>query len=204
MRSWSLDLPAWSGGGGAEAWARLGDAEQVSARAGAAGPAGRRGVPRAGCGTAVAGGGGAGGTRARLLAEAVGVLERREDRYELARALTDQAAAQAAAHRKKLAKVTAQRALDLARACGAKAVCLEAARVIDAVEPRRCSEDAMLSLTKAEQRVASLAASGYKNREIAERLFVTVSTVEQHLTRVFRKLNVRQRNELPISLMRTA
>ncbi len=51
-------------------------------------------------------------------------------------------------------------------------------------------------LTDAEQRVAALAAAGHTNRQIAERLFVTVSTVEQHLTKIYRKLNVRSRAEL--------
>lgn len=207
MKQWRLDLPGvvpWRTGA-AEAWSRLGDAEQVWRHARAQldlpdiADARSRGTALRLLATI-----NSPERRTRLLAEAVTVLERRDDRYELARALTELAAAQAALHRKKLAKVTAQRGLDTARACGAKPLCHDAARIIDAVEPRQCSEDAMLSLTKAEQRVASLAASGYKNREIAERLFVTVSTVEQHLTRVFRKLNVRQRNELPISLMKTA
>lgn len=51
-------------------------------------------------------------------------------------------------------------------------------------------------LTDAEQRVAALAAAGNTNRQIAEHLFITVSTVEQHLTKVYRKLNVRSRSEL--------
>jgi DNA-binding CsgD family transcriptional regulator len=51
-------------------------------------------------------------------------------------------------------------------------------------------------LSGAEQRVASLAASGHTNREIAERLYVTVSTVEQHLTRAYRKLGVSSRADL--------
>ncbi|MFD0487864.1 response regulator transcription factor [Saccharopolyspora spinosporotrichia] len=41
---------------------------------------------------------------------------------------------------------------------------------------------------------------GYTNREIAEKLYVTASTVEQHLTRVFRKLQVKRRAELPVEL----
>jgi DNA-binding CsgD family transcriptional regulator len=48
--------------------------------------------------------------------------------------------------------------------------------------------------------VAALAAEGYTNREISGRLFITVSTVEQHLTRIYRKLNVTRRTELPASL----
>ncbi|MEY9968292.1 DNA-binding NarL/FixJ family response regulator, partial [Streptacidiphilus sp. MAP12-16] len=52
-------------------------------------------------------------------------------------------------------------------------------------------------LSSAERRVASLAALGHTNREIARDLFITVSTVEQHLTRVYRKLNVTRRSDLP-------
>ncbi|MFE1885186.1 helix-turn-helix transcriptional regulator [Streptomyces diastatochromogenes] len=52
------------------------------------------------------------------------------------------------------------------------------------------------ALSDAETRVAQLAVGGYSNRQIASRLFVTVSTVEQHLTRVYRKLNIRRRTDL--------
>ena len=55
-------------------------------------------------------------------------------------------------------------------------------------------------LTGAEQRVAMLAARGLTNREIGEHLFITPSTVEQHLTRTFRKLEVKHRDELPLEL----
>lgn len=52
------------------------------------------------------------------------------------------------------------------------------------------------ALSEAERRVAELAAGGLTNKEIAERLFITVSTVEQHLTRVYRKLVVARRAQL--------
>ncbi|MFC9244944.1 AAA family ATPase [Streptomyces sp. NPDC057136] len=53
-------------------------------------------------------------------------------------------------------------------------------------------------LSRAEQRVAMLASRGCTNREIAEELFVTTSTVEQHLTRTYQKLEVRGRSDLPL------
>ncbi|MFJ4830534.1 AAA family ATPase [Streptomyces sp. NPDC088747] len=56
-------------------------------------------------------------------------------------------------------------------------------------------------LSTAELRVASLAAHGLSNREIAGKLYVTISTVEQHLTRTYRKLRV-TRSELPRALHR--
>ncbi len=52
------------------------------------------------------------------------------------------------------------------------------------------------ALTDAERRVAALVTSGKTNREAAARLFTTVSTVEAHLTRIYRKLGVRSRTEL--------
>jgi DNA-binding CsgD family transcriptional regulator len=57
-------------------------------------------------------------------------------------------------------------------------------------------DDHPTELSEAERRVAELAAQGLMNREIAARLFITVSTVEQHLTRVYRKLGVTRRLDL--------
>jgi DNA-binding CsgD family transcriptional regulator len=51
-------------------------------------------------------------------------------------------------------------------------------------------------LSAAERQVADLAASGATNREIAAALFMSVKTVEAHLSRVYRKLNIRSRTEL--------
>jgi DNA-binding CsgD family transcriptional regulator len=51
-------------------------------------------------------------------------------------------------------------------------------------------------LTASEHQVASLAVRGLQNREIAGRLFMSVKTVEAHLTRIYRKLEVRTRVEL--------
>lgn len=56
--------------------------------------------------------------------------------------------------------------------------------------------DPIAALTRAEQRVAVLAAHGCTNRGIAARLYVTPSTVEQHLTRIYRKLSLKSRSDL--------
>ncbi|WP_406637073.1 response regulator transcription factor [Amycolatopsis sp. WGS_07] len=65
-------------------------------------------------------------------------------------------------------------------------------------EPPRADPDgaAATALSEAELRVAELAAHGRTNRQIAETLYITVSTVEQHLTRVYRKLGVAGRSAL--------
>jgi DNA-binding NarL/FixJ family response regulator len=53
------------------------------------------------------------------------------------------------------------------------------------------------SLTASERRVASLAAEGQTNRDIAQALFVTPKTVAVHLSNAYRKLGIRSRRELP-------
>jgi len=51
-------------------------------------------------------------------------------------------------------------------------------------------------LTAREREIAGLAAGGLSSRAIAERLTLSVRTVDSHLSRVFTKLNVRDRQEL--------
>jgi DNA-binding CsgD family transcriptional regulator len=51
-------------------------------------------------------------------------------------------------------------------------------------------------LTPTEERVVALAADGLANKEIARTLFVTVHTVEVHLSRAYAKLGVRSRSQL--------
>lgn len=51
-------------------------------------------------------------------------------------------------------------------------------------------------LSGAEYRVAELASAGQTNRQISRKLCIATSTVEQHLTRAYRKLRVKNRLQL--------
>ena len=56
------------------------------------------------------------------------------------------------------------------------------------------------TLTVREREVATLAGRGLSNRAIAERLVVSVHTVETHLARSYAKLGITRRAQLPEAL----
>ncbi|MGH2934332.1 MAG: response regulator transcription factor, partial [Gaiellaceae bacterium] len=58
------------------------------------------------------------------------------------------------------------------------------------------------ALTPSERRIVERAAAGASNPEIAQALFVTVKTVEMHLSNAYRKLEVSGRRELAGALTR--
>ncbi|MFJ5306902.1 AAA family ATPase [Streptomyces sp. NPDC088350] len=141
--------------------------------------------------------------RPQLLTEAVDILKDSGDDYELTRALIDLSTAFKDIGDQRNARRVAHRAWHLAQQTGAEHLCREAA--LEPVEPEAVSsakqrQDRLSSLTSQERRIASLAAKGCTNREIAAKLYITASTVEQHLTRVFRKVNVKRRQDLPYLL----
>jgi DNA-binding CsgD family transcriptional regulator len=53
-------------------------------------------------------------------------------------------------------------------------------------------------LTQQERHILALVARGLRNAEIAERLCISIRTVEGHLYRIFQKLNVSSRTEAAI------
>jgi DNA-binding CsgD family transcriptional regulator len=84
------------------------------------------------------------------------------------------------------ALVLEQRARDELTAAGARA--------------RRRALRGVDALTPAELRVAELAARDMSNREIAQALFVSLRTVETHLTHAYQKLDVDSRAKLTAAL----
>jgi len=145
--------------------------------------------------------------RAHLLRQAARALERSGDRLELALALADLCEVYQALGEKARARRISRRAEEMTRqyALGVPAGCLVPDPAGEAPADGDCGSSQAGTgrpngLTEAERRVAALAADGFSNRQIADKLFITVSTVEQHLTRVYSKLNVSRRSDLPFGL----
>ncbi|MDD2336188.1 MAG: response regulator transcription factor [Geobacteraceae bacterium] len=55
---------------------------------------------------------------------------------------------------------------------------------------------AIEKLSNKESQIVELVVEGFKNKEIASRLFLSEQTIKSHLGRIFRKMQVRNRSEL--------
>ncbi|MER5931011.1 AAA family ATPase [Streptomyces sp. NPDC002054] len=210
MQAWGMDaaeLAPWRLDA-AEAWLAIGNVPRAreyveQQRQREAGPAGSR--PRGPLLFALARTSGDLGYRLKRLTEAVEALEQGDDRLQLAKALGELGSGYRAAGDFNRARMLVRKAWHVAKSCGAQPLCQqftpgqgdgEPAAAGREAEPPREAE----VLSEAEARVALLAARGHTNREIATKLYVTVSTVEQHLTRIYRKLKVKRRRDLPARL----
>lgn len=104
-------------------------------------------------------------------------------------------------HRKAKRKGAARDALEQASAIfdelGARLWSAKAAAELRRISGRRRATN---ELTETEQRVATLAAEGRSNKQIAAELFMSVHTVGAHLSRSYRKLGIASRGQLSSSL----
>ena len=139
---------------------------------------------------------------AGLHRQAVATLERTEARLELARAYAALGTALRRADRDEDAREPLRLAVDLAHRCGATALEEDALAALRATgaRPRRRLATGAGALTRSERRVVELAAAGHLNREIAEKLVVTLATVEYHLRNAYRKLGIASRTQLAAAL----
>jgi DNA-binding CsgD family transcriptional regulator len=204
MDTWGLDLPGlvpWRAKA-AEAHLALGDApkatelcqgqlEQAGTR-----PARARGIALRALALASHP-----GRRAALLRESAEALRDSGARLELVYTFSELSNAYLALGDHGRAHWAARRARNLAERCGTQTPKAAGAKTDISPESGNGVDTKLLAqLSDAEQRVAMLAAYGYTNGQIARKLYITVSTVEQHLTRVYRKLGVTGRAELPIEI----
>jgi DNA-binding CsgD family transcriptional regulator len=138
-----------------------------------------------------------------LLREAVEVLAGSEARLEHARALVDLGAALRRANQRMEARERLREGVDLARRIGAFGLAERANQEIAATgaRPRNVVQTGLDALTASERRVAQLAADGMSNKDIAQTLFVTIKTVEVHLSHAYRKLDIGSRAQLHDALL---
>jgi DNA-binding CsgD family transcriptional regulator len=138
----------------------------------------------------------------RLLEESAELLAGSYARLEHARSLVELGAVIRRAGRRSAAHEPLRAGMELGHRCGARPL-VERARaelVLAGVRPRRAVRTGVDALTPAELRVARLAAEGMPNREIAQALYVTLRTVEVHLTHAYQKFGIASRQQLPAAL----
>jgi DNA-binding NarL/FixJ family response regulator len=95
-----------------------------------------------------------------------------------------------------------QRGHDIAHQLGGAALA-ERARdelAVAGARPRRDGLTGRDALTPSELRVAQFAADGHTNQQIAQALFITLRTVETHLSSAYGKLGITSRGKLAQAL----
>jgi DNA-binding CsgD family transcriptional regulator len=137
-----------------------------------------------------------------LLTEAAAVLEPSDAPVEHARALIDLGAALRRAKQRTAAREPLRMGLEMAHSYGAHSLAKRAHTELSAAgaRPRTPLRTGVDALTPSELRIATMAAAGATNAAIAQGLFVTVKTVEMHLSSTYRKLSIASRGELTAAL----
>jgi DNA-binding CsgD family transcriptional regulator len=136
------------------------------------------------------------------LEEAVELVSRAPSRLEHAKALHALGVLRRQAGRPDYAREPLTRAHALAEVCGAQRLQEEIRAELRTVgvEPAAAVPRGVASLTETERRVATLAAAGREQRDIAQELFVTPKAIEIKLGNVQRKLGASSQGELALAL----
>ncbi|MGN6162048.1 MAG: LuxR C-terminal-related transcriptional regulator [Marmoricola sp.] len=132
------------------------------------------------------------------LGEAVAVLGDTSARLEQARALIGWGGALRRRGQRRDAREPLRHGRELAERCGAVPLAVEAERELRATGAYLVGRpvSGICSLTASERRVVECAMKGLTNAQIAQSLFVSLKTVEMHLSRSYQKLGIRRRDEL--------
>jgi DNA-binding CsgD family transcriptional regulator len=125
--------------------------------------------------------------------EAVRIFRATELPFELGRALVVLGIVRRRARQKRSARDALDEATTIFDRLGAAAWSRRARDERQRISGRPARANA---LTETEERVALLAGAGRTNREIADELYLSVKTVERHLSSVYRKLGIRSRRDL--------
>jgi DNA-binding CsgD family transcriptional regulator len=130
-----------------------------------------------------------------LYAEAIKRLKRTRMRLPLARAHLAYGEWLRRERRRSDARDQLRTAHDLFEAMGARSFAGRARHELSATGATAYTRQTSIldELTPQEARIASLANEGLSNAEIAARLYISASTVDYHLRKVFRKLGIRSR-----------
>jgi DNA-binding CsgD family transcriptional regulator len=137
-----------------------------------------------------------------MLAEAVDMLKPTTARLEHARAVIEYGGALRRSKHRIEARERLREGVEIAQRLGALALVARANDELAATgaRPRKVEQTGLDTLTASERRVAQLAAEDMSNKDIAQALFVTVKTVEFHLSSVYRKLEINSRQQLAPTL----
>ena len=136
------------------------------------------------------------------LQEAVDRLRDAPTRLELARALVDLGATRRRRGARRESREPLRAGHELALQCHARGIAEHARNELAAsgVHVERGDLARRDALTPSERRIAKMAAEGASNKQIAQSLFLTIKTVEMHLSNAYRKLDIRSRRDLTSAL----
>ncbi len=128
----------------------------------------------------------------RCLRESIAMLEGSSARLEHARSLVELGAALRRRGQRAEAREPLAAGMELAHRCGAERLVAHSHEELRAAgaRPRRFDRTGVEALTASEGRVVRLVAEGRSNSEVAQELFVSLKTVETHLSHAYAKLGL--------------